>query len=170
MRIRDVLIRLIGARDPYCPNEADILAYSENRLSTGDRARVERHFANCNDCRQALAFIGREPEAPVALTPEAVSEQTVNVLAYIQRDERNRVTHPPKARTATGFYVSYPRLAAIGLLICAIAATGVYMITMDQSPADAAMSALRLSVKEVRYTEARNTGGLESCRNSRSCR
>jgi len=62
MRISDVLIRLIGARDPNCPNEADVLAYSEEKLSKRNRARVERHFAQCDDCRQVLAFLGRESE------------------------------------------------------------------------------------------------------------
>ena len=164
MKISDVLIRLIGARDPNCPNEAEVLAFSESRLSTRDRARVERHFANCHDCRQVLAFLGREVETPVAVTEEAVAEQTVKVLAYIQRDERNRSKPREKVRAATGFYISYPRLAVVGLIICAIAATGIYVITRGQSPAAAAMAALRLSFKDARPTEARISGGFDHSR------
>ena len=73
MKISDVLSRLIGARDPNCPNEADVLAYSENKLSNRDRGRVERHFAECDDCRQVLAFLGRESEeASAPFTENAV--------------------------------------------------------------------------------------------------
>ncbi len=165
MRISDVLFRLIGARDPNCPNEADVLAYSENRLSTPSKAQIERHFADCHDCRQVLAFLGRKlDETPAPLTKEAVSAQTDRVLAYIQNDERNRGKPGQKARSAAGFYISYPRLAAVGLVICAIAAGGLFMITRDQSPADAAMEALRLAVKDARYTEARISGGFDHSR------
>lgn len=165
MRISDILLRLIGARDPNCPNEADVLAYSENRLSTRSRAQVERHFADCHDCRQVLAFLGRESEEAAAqLTEEAVSAQTDRVLAYIQRDERNRSKPARKARAAAGFYISYPRLASVGLVICAIAIAGVFMFTGGQSPADAAMDALRLAVKDARYTEARVSGGFDHSR------
>ena len=156
MKISDVLVRLIGARDKNCPNEADVLAYSENKLSKRDRAGLERHFAECDDCRQVLAFLGRESEeAPAPFTEKAVSEQTDRVLAYIQRDERDGTKSAKKARGAAGFYISYPKLASVGLLICAIAVGGVFLFTRDQSPADAAMAALRLGLKDGRYTEAR---------------
>lgn len=165
MRIRNVLIRLIGAKDPNCPDEAGVLAYSEDKLSKRDRARVERHFAECDDCRQVLAFLGREPEeASAPLTAKAVSEQTDRVLAYIKKDERDRTKSAKKARDAAGFYISYPRLASVGLLICAIAVGGVFLFTRDQSPADAAMAALRLGLKDGRYTEARISGGLAHSR------
>jgi tetratricopeptide (TPR) repeat protein len=165
MRISDVLLRLIGARDPNCPNEADVLAYSENRLSTRSRAQAERHFADCHDCRQALAFLGRgAEEAAAQLTEEAVSAQTGRVLAYIQRDERNRSKPAQKARSAAGFYISYPRLASVGLVICAIAIAGVFMFTGGQSPADAGMAALRRGLKYERRTEARISGGLAQSR------
>ncbi len=162
MRISDVLIRLIGARDPNCPNEAAVLAYSEDKLSNRNRARVERHFAECDDCRQVLAFLGRESEEPpVPFTEKAVSDQTDRVLAYIQNDERERTKPAKKARAATGFYISYAKLASVGLLICAIAIGGVFLFTRDQSPADAGMAALRLAVKDQRYTQARVSGGLD---------
>lgn len=159
MRISDVLSRLIGARDPNCPDEADVLAYSENKLSDRDRARVERHFAECDDCRQVLAFLGRESEeAPAPFTEKAVSDQTDRVLAYIQQDDRDRTKSVKKTRAAAGFYISYPRLASVGLLICAIAVGGVFLFTRDQSPADAGMAALKLGLKDGRYTEARISG------------
>lgn len=165
MRISHILLRLIGARDQDCPNEADVLAYFENKLSIRGRAPLERHFARCDDCRQVLAFLGRESEqASDPLTEEAVSEQTDRVLAYIQRDEINTRRPVQTARPAAGFYISYPKLASAGLVICAIAIAGVFMFTGGQSPADAAMDALRMAVKDARYTEARVSGGFEHSR------
>lgn len=165
MRISDVLLHLIGVRDPNCPNEADVLAYSENKLSTLRRVQIERHFADCDDCRQVLAFLVRESaEATAPVTEEAVSAQTNRVLAYIQNDERNRSKPARKARAAAGFYISYPRLASVGLVICAIAAGSVFMFTGGQSPADAGMDALRRGLKKERRTEARISGGLAQSR------
>ena len=163
MRISDVLIRLIGAKDPNCPNEADVLAYSDGRLSTRRRAQVERHFADCHDCRQVLAFLARESdETPATLTEEAVSEQTNRVLAYVRNDERNKRVQNDQA--ASGFYISYPRLASVGLIICAIAAAGIYLIIRNPSPSDAAMVEVRLGLKDSRSTAARISGGFEHSR------
>jgi tetratricopeptide (TPR) repeat protein len=162
MKMRNILFRLVGARDRHCPSEAEVLAYSENRLSRRSRARFERHFAQCDDCLELLAFLGRATEAPALLAQQAVSEQTNRVLALIERDERNRSKAVDKERSAAGgFYISYPKLAAIGLVACALAVAGVLLITREQAPADAAMEALRLAVKDARYTQARVSGGLE---------
>jgi tetratricopeptide (TPR) repeat protein len=163
MRISDVLIRLIGASDPNCPNEADVLAYSEKRLPTNSRARIERHFADCHDCRQVLAFLGRvSDETPAALAEEAVSAQTDKVLAYIHTDERNRRKPVQKAQAAAGFYISYPKLAAVGLVICAIAIAGLFLLTRNQSAS--AMEALKFAVKDTRQIEPRVSGGFDHSR------
>lgn len=172
MKIREVLIRLIGAADANCPNETDVLAYAENRLSTNKHAQIERHFANCHDCLEVLAFIGREQqEAPATLTAEAVSAQADSVFAYIQRDERDRTRSTqrderdrrisaPRVQPAGGFYVSYPRLATIGLFICAIAVAGVFLI-MGKSPGADSLDDLKLAVKKERFIEPRVSGGFE---------
>ncbi|MEK6288782.1 MAG: tetratricopeptide repeat protein [Acidobacteriota bacterium] len=164
MKISDVLLRLVGGRTPGCPNEADILAYSESRLPAHRSVQCEQHFAGCDDCRQVLAFLGRSEEAAAPLTEEAVSAQTERVLAYIQRDERNRRKPAQKARAAGGFYVSYPRLASVGLVTCAIAAASLFLITRGQAPGQAGMEALRLANKDVRYIEARVSGGFNHSR------
>ena len=165
MKVSHFLLRLIGARDQNCPDEVDVLAYSEGKLSTRVRAQLERHFAHCDDCRQVLAFLARESEkASDPLTEEAVSEQTDRVLAYIQRDDLNTRRPAQKVQPAAGFYVSFPRLASAGLVICAVAFAGIFMITRDQSPANAAMDALRLGLKNGRHTEARISGGFEHSR------
>jgi tetratricopeptide (TPR) repeat protein len=161
MRISDVLFRLISARDPNCPDEGIVLAYAENRLSPRRRSQIERHFADCHDCREILAFLGREVDRlPASLAAEAVSEQTNRVLAYIQTDERNRSRSTQRTKTSAGFYLSYPRLAAVGLVICAMLAGAIYVIIRSQSPTEDAMVALKQGFKETRYTEARISGGF----------
>lgn len=161
MKISDVLLRLVGGRDPSCPNEADILAYSESRLPEHRRLQSERHFAGCDDCRELLAFLGRESDDLTGpISEESVSEQTRSVLAYIQKDERNRSKSAQKARAAGGFYVSYPKLASAGAAISAIA-IACFLIPWGPSPADDAMKALRIANKDGRRIEARVSGGFD---------
>jgi tetratricopeptide (TPR) repeat protein len=161
MRISDALFRLVGAIDPNCPNEDALLAYFENKLPTHKRAQFERHFAHCDDCRELLALVGRESDnTPAPLTEQAVAEQTNRVLGYIQSDERTPSKPAQKARAAGGFYISYAKLASVGFAICVIAVAVVFLLTRDQRPADAAMDALKLAVKDARYTEARVSGGF----------
>lgn len=160
-------MRVIGAPGPGCPDEASVLAYFEQRLPGSDRARIERHFANCPDCVEILAFLGREVETPVAVSKEAVSEQTAKVLAHIHRDERNRRNLSQKVSEGSGFHISYPRLAAVALIpliICAIAVTYIYIVSPGPSPANAAMAALRQSFQDGRSTEARISGGFDHSR------
>jgi tetratricopeptide (TPR) repeat protein len=159
MRITPVLLRLIGSSIPGCPSEADLLAYSENRLSRVSRSQYEQHFAECGDCLELLAYLGREPlEVGQRLPDKAAAEQTGRVLSLIQADERKRFTTTPQKRAAAGFYVSYFKLATVGLAISAIAVAGVLLLTRGQAPAAAAMDAVRLAVKDARYTQARVTG------------
>jgi tetratricopeptide (TPR) repeat protein len=173
MKIRDVLIRLIGAKASNCPNDADILTYSERRLSAKRRAEFERHFAKCDDCRQVLAFLGQEADealAPLApFTDEVVSAQTKRILAYIENDEARQTGPSKKHRAPSGFYISYPKLAAVALVMCAIAIAGVFLFIRPQATADA-MDALRLAVKDVRYTEARISGGFDHSRYAQKTR
>ncbi|PYT08642.1 MAG: hypothetical protein DMF60_04310 [Acidobacteria bacterium] len=165
MKISEVLLLTFGAKDPKCPGEADVLAYSENRLSTRRRVRVERHFAECDDCRQLLSFLGQESveKAPLHSRAEA-SEQTNRVLGYIRNDELNRTSSAQKARPERGLRISYPWLAAVSLAVCAIVIAAVFLLVQRQAAADAGMEALRLGLKDQRRTEARISGGLEYSR------
>lgn len=164
MKFRDILIKLIGARNPNCPNDADVLAYTEGRLAQGSRANFERHFTHCDDCRHVLACLGRKAdESSVPVTEDAISAQTNRVLAYINEDERNRNRPATNPQPAAGFAVSYPKLASAGLTVAAIAIAGFFILS-PQSPSDAAMDALKLAVKDKRFTEARVSGGLDHSR------
>lgn len=169
MKIRNLLWSLTRAADPGCPDEANVLAYFERRLSGSNRARIERHFANCPDCMGILAFLGREVETPVALSDDAVSEQTAKVLAHINRDKRNHRNLPQKEYEGSGSYTSYLRLATVALIpvvliVGVIAVTYITFTNRASSPADAAMAALKLSFKDARSTEARISGGFDHSR------
>ena len=70
MRLIDSLYRLFrgekpeaglkaGLPIPQCPNEAQVLTYSEGKLSPRMRAELESHFATCNDCRSLLVLLTR---------------------------------------------------------------------------------------------------------------
>jgi tetratricopeptide (TPR) repeat protein len=162
MKISDVLYRLIGANPSTCPDEADILAYSENRLPATIRARLERHFVRCEDCREVLAFLGREPDLDkgAPLSEQAAAEQTARVLGLIRTDEARLRTERGRSTSAAVLQISLPRLVTLSLVGCALLAAVVYVITR-QSQAEVAMEALRLAVQNKRPTPLRVSGGLE---------
>jgi Tfp pilus assembly protein PilF len=161
MKISDVLYRLIGVNRPSCPNEADILAYSENRLSSIARSRLESHLAGCEDCREILVFMGREVEKGAPISAEAVSKQTARVLGAIRDYEHGSAKD--ERRVPVGFVprFSVPRLATVGLVMCAVLIAGIYLVMSNGSRPDAAMEALRLAVKDKRSTPLRVSGNLE---------
>lgn len=47
-----------------CPSENELAAYVEGQLAGIKRQRLEGHFANCNWCFEALAFLGQTAEEP----------------------------------------------------------------------------------------------------------
>ena len=171
MKLIDTLIGLIGGKDPKCPDEADVLAFSANTLSAHRRNELERHFSGCFDCHKALAFLGRDKIDPVAVTDQEINLQTDRVLSYIQKDEGNRSHETRQEKhSARGFSVSYPVLASAGLIICAIAAGIVFVMTRGQAPSEAAMASLKQGLKDVRLSEARISGGFNYSRYAGSTR
>jgi len=44
---------------PECPRFETLAAYKENALRTDERASVEAHFVECEDCRKTVAFAVR---------------------------------------------------------------------------------------------------------------
>jgi tetratricopeptide (TPR) repeat protein len=178
MSLRNALYRLLGRRgtesaahpsaDRRCPGESDILAYYEEKLSDRNRARIEKHFARCDDCRELIALFARESnEEGLSVTPPTESEvkaQTASVLSLIEQDELTAGSAPRRdvraANPKSGFYLSYPTLAAIAMIVCAVAVAAVFLITKDPSPEDSARQALAQSMKDGRRTPARISGGL----------
>ena len=170
MKLIDTITGLIGRKDPKCPDAADVLAYSGSNLSTRRRNELDRHFSQCSDCQETLAFLGRDTINHVAVTEQEIALQTDRILSYIKEDERKRERSNQKARSARGFYVSYPILATVGLIICAIAAGLVFFMTREQAPSEAAMASLKQGYKDARLSVARISGGFDYSRYAGSTR
>src|SRR5438132_8193927 len=79
---------------PACPAEADLLNYTEDKLTTSERARLDRHFAACHDCRELLVLLARFPEEEITAQPPLstteIQQQTARVLQYIEANERSK--------------------------------------------------------------------------------
>jgi tetratricopeptide (TPR) repeat protein len=159
---------------PFCPDEAEILSYLEGKNSALGRAELESHFAGCSDCRELLVLFVKTPDVLAesydssldSLSDDGVKKQTARIIAFIENDElrhgqpaRKQPRHAEGAKKREGIYVSYPMLASLALIVCAIAAGSVFWITRDHS-FQAGMDALKLATKDKRRTPARISGGL----------
>ena len=173
MNISAILQRLTGSKGSYkgngCPGEADILAYTEGKLSPGNRNRLEPHLAKCDDCRELLVFSVRETAAATSaemVSDKEVKVQTARVLAYIERDEskRRRANNETASRNElvkAGLYLSYRKLASVALVVCAVAAGSVLWLTTNQRTDAGAMAALRLAMKDERRNQALISGDID---------
>lgn len=163
-----------------CPHEADVLAFSEGRLSHRRREQLESHFLFCDDCRAFLALFVRgsddTPEPDIRpLTDEAIKNQAARVLTYIKEDDFNRrkaegSKQPVEAMggglftfnrqgAATRFFSSTRQLVSIGLIVCAVMVGTIYFVPESESrDVMTAREALTLAVKDKRIIEPRLTG------------
>jgi hypothetical protein len=162
-----------------CPHEADILAYSEDRLSQRRREQLEGHFLCCDDCRAFLALFAHscddatEPDIR-PLTDKAIKNQTARVLTYIKEDEFNRRKaegnkQPVEAMGgglftfnrqggATRSFTSSRQMAGITLMICAVAVGTLYFTMGSEPPIVIAKDAFTLAVKDNRFIEPQLPG------------
>ncbi len=180
MRLIDPLYRLFrgekpkaglkaGLPIPQCPNEAQVLTYSEGKLSPRMRSELESHFAICNDCRSLLVLLARfnnEPfENATPISEEGVKKQTARILAFIENDEQKRNTasregdrHVPIPGEKKGFFVPYPQLAMVALAICAITVGLLAWQFNSQKSETTAMQTLAKAMKDERRSETRISG------------
>lgn len=160
-----------GFPAPPCPNEAQVLAYTERKLSPHMRAELEGHFAICHDCRSLLALLARfnneTSENTTPVSEEGVKNQTARILAFIEKDEQKRSTATRESdkqvwipREKKGFFVSYPQLATAALVICAISAGILVWLVNNQKAEKVAMHTLAQAMKEERRSETRISGGI----------
>lgn len=142
---------------PGCPAESEILDYKESRLSEERRIQVESHIAECDECRELLILSCKIEGAEHELSAETIANQVEKIVRYASVDESRR-TAPAAAVTTTarrtGFYVSYPQLAAAALIACAVGLAAVFIITNDRS----AESALQ-DVAQLQRSQGRRTAG-----------
>lgn len=167
---------------PECPHEAELLAYSLNRLSQHRREQLESHFLGCDDCRDFLALFARPADDATEhdikpLTDSAIKNQASRVLTYIKEDEFNRrrtgggkqsvkdliaglfVSNRPSP-SGEGVFVSTRQLVTAGLMVSAIAVGSVYFMTRGEPENVVAMEAVALATKDKRRIEPRLSGDL----------
>lgn len=159
------------ASEPQCPHEAEILSYSEGKLSHQRRAQLEGHFGSCDNCCSLLVLLARfeneMSEKPAPLSEDALKKQTARVLAYIENDDKptvpasQTVRRERALRRREGFFISYPQLATVSLLFCSICAVGVYLLIREQKPEAAGMQQLAVAMKEERRSHMRISGGMD---------
>ena len=181
MNVRELYRFLVGGpglrKEPgsgrnTCPHESEVLAYLERRSPAYGRHTLDRHFAECNDCREFLALFvmaSREPGEGLEGFMEApydadVMRQSAKVLTMIKEDEfqhSKTVPAPEKEFKREGFYLSLPRLAfAAALATVAVVGSLIWLIRAD--PVEkVAVAALGDAMKTERRTEVRISGNFE---------
>ena len=171
MSFIDSIYNMFGGQKagPQCPLEAEILAYSEGNLQGRERAKLERHFITCNDCRDLLVLLAQlndKPlESPGPLAESEVRNQTAKILNFIEADERKlaetggRITKPV-SREREGVFISYSQLATAVLFICAVGLGIFYLSSRNEKPETAAMRQLAKAQKGERRNEMRLSGNL----------
>lgn len=82
--------------DLNCPDEAEILAYCEGRVSEQHRTKIYKHLAGCQNCIELLAMFAQISEQEADEGPEngdtsvsgmSEKELTEKVLDMIEKDE-----------------------------------------------------------------------------------
>jgi hypothetical protein len=75
-----------------CPDEADILAYCEGRVSEQHRTKIYKHIATCQNCIELLAMFAQiseeqDEESPDSHESQPEDELADKVLEMIEKDE-----------------------------------------------------------------------------------
>ena len=172
MNLQDVLYSLIGktnpglSAEPHCPDEAEMLSYLEESTSSGRCAKLETHFANCDDCRELLTlYVQVSSERTMdetLLTEETITCQTTRILASIKEDDiklaeaaggkdKHRISSPVRA------FISYKQFAAV-MAVFILSTVVVYQVFLSPSPSKVAMEAIELTVKGERTIPLRISG------------
>jgi hypothetical protein len=165
-----------------CPHEAELLAYSLNRLPHNRREQLESHFLGCDHCRNFLVLFARtaddatEPDIK-PLTDSAIKNQASRILTYIKEDDFNRrrtgrdkqsvkdliaglfVSNRP-GPSGEGIFVSTRQLVTAGLMVSALAVGIVYILTRTEPRNVVAREAVALATKDRRLIEPSLSGDI----------
>ncbi|HLG14672.1 MAG TPA: tetratricopeptide repeat protein [Blastocatellia bacterium] len=186
MRLDEALSFLRGEHQEdgasHCPDEADVLAYLAKTHSGRNRARMERHFNICDNCRETLALYVRIPgdQLDGASFAEAdeqtVTSQAARVRAMIAEDEFNRRRVRTGAQAGadvvgaggmswTGMNParliirrSFLQLAAAAVVFLVVAVGGVILLTRGPSREEVANKAVARLMSAPRRSEGRISG------------
>ena len=176
MNISAIIQRLTGGKTSdeadRCPREAGILAYTEGKVSASERTRIETHLTKCDDCRELLAATIHETGEAITVEPmsdKEIKQQAARVLAYIELDESKRDSSAGEATkrlapAGAGLRPSFPRLASAALVLSAVAAGTVILITSyrgsDPGGSAAGMATLRQAMKDERRNQPLISGDI----------
>jgi tetratricopeptide (TPR) repeat protein len=148
---------------PECPHESEILTYCEGDPASRERASVERHLADCDDCRELVILYSHaasdqsQHESIPPLSDELIKEQAARVMGYARQDEANRSRQRGRApKAAFGLSRMY-RFAGAAVVVSALAVGG-FLITRDPLRSDVGMPAVAQAVKEGRFVEGYLSG------------
>jgi tetratricopeptide (TPR) repeat protein len=144
---------------PQCPRESEIINYCEGDLSPRERANLEQHLSNCDDCRETVILYSQEAsgehdrqESIPSLSDDLIKEQAARVLAYAAQDEFNQSQARERSRAARyafGLSRMY-RLAGAAMVVLVAAIIGVVIITKDSATSDLGMQAMTAGMKNGR--------------------
>lgn len=140
-----------------CPDEATLLSFYEGGLSERQRAKLERHLMDCNDCCELLAALskGQKIAEKVEVSEVELKRQVARVLNLIAQQEASKIARP-------GALSFWPRLALAATVLIALAVSfyAGYKIVEPQLRHRAAMELIRQAVASGRHTAARISGGM----------
>ncbi|MEN3330881.1 MAG: hypothetical protein V7641_246 [Blastocatellia bacterium] len=155
---------------PPCPPEADILKYKESHLPAKARARLEQHFAACQDCRELLVLLVRFPEDEIAglppLADAEIQQQTARIIQLIEANERRKAARaagnqPSPAPQPAWVFRYRAQLAASAVMVCALVIGGLYLLMRSDPAIQSARQSLALAMKEERRSATRISGGFD---------
>lgn len=158
--------RRLGAQP--CPPEADILKYTEKHLATNARARLEQHFAGCQDCRELLVLLARFSDEEVTQQPPLssadIQQQTARIIQLIEANE-NRKAAPsgqpvPVPQPGWAERLRMPMAVAAAVIVCALIVGGIQLMR-STPPTESAKHSLALAMKDERRSATRISGGFE---------
>ncbi len=99
-----------------CPAEADLAAYTDQRLEGRRKARLERHLAGCGYCLGQVSFLARAQEAELPEVPYVMLARARAMAPRAMPHAERRVWRwaPALAATASvivvgGIWMSRPR-------------------------------------------------------------
>lgn len=145
-----------------CPQELDLLAYINGKLSDRKSEQLESHFVGCDDCRESLTFFAKVSSDTTALEPvtsQEIKEQTASVIALIKQSEfsqrQSQQVTPNRQKVTTFWQLGAAAIATFTIIITA----GIWYLYLP-SDAEKARDSIALAMKDERLVEPRLSGNL----------
>jgi tetratricopeptide (TPR) repeat protein len=155
-------------KEMSCAREAEVLAYWESEGTARDRGEVEAHISSCDDCRELLAILAKSARSPFGTTPsgEQVLHQVERIKDYIGKDATRGAAavaaRPTAGKRSSGFFISFPQLAAAALVVCAVGIGAIFLATRDTNSFESNRTEARKLLSRAMAEHGRRTQGCLS--------